>query len=60
MATVIITIIVMALVIFVMAIGVILGRKPIQGSCGGSNGSGSCEMCSGGSNSCKNKAKKKE
>ena len=55
MATIIIAIFVMALIIFAMAIGVIMGRKPIQGSCGGLNGSGRCEMCSGDSKQCKNK-----
>ncbi|NNF67473.1 MAG: hypothetical protein HKM98_08190 [Gammaproteobacteria bacterium] len=34
------------LVILAMAIGVLHGRKPISGSCGGL-GSGSCELCSG-------------
>lgn len=29
-----------------MAIGVMNGRKPISGSCGGLNGGG-CELCSG-------------
>jgi hypothetical protein len=29
-----------------MAIGVMNGRKPISGSCGGLNG-GRCELCSG-------------
>lgn len=29
-----------------MSIGVIAGRRPIKGSCGGLNGRG-CELCSG-------------
>ena len=29
-----------------MAIGVMAGRKPISGSCGGLNSSGGCELCS--------------
>jgi len=37
---------VMLLVIGGMAIGVMNGRKPISGSCGGLNGGG-CELCSG-------------
>jgi uncharacterized protein len=44
--TLIITFAVMLTVIAVMAIGVMNGRKPISGSCGGLNG-GSCELCSG-------------
>ena len=34
-------------VIAAMAIGVMNGRKPISGSCGGLNG-GRCELCGGG------------
>ena len=37
---------VIALVIAAMAIGVMAGRDPIKGSCGGLNGGG-CELCSG-------------
>lgn len=33
-------------VVAMMAIGVIRGRAPIRGSCGGLNGGG-CELCSG-------------
>ena len=33
-------------VIAAMAIGVMNGRRPISGSCGGLNG-GRCELCSG-------------
>jgi hypothetical protein len=38
-------------VIAAMAIGVMNGRKPISGSCGGLNGGG-CELC-GGDGECK-------
>jgi len=38
--------VVLLLVIFAMGIGVMAGRKPIKGSCGGI-GAGSCELCSG-------------
>ncbi len=44
--TLIITFSVMLTVIAAMAIGVMNGRKPISGSCGGLNGGG-CELCSG-------------
>ena len=33
-------------VIAAMAVGVMNGRRPISGSCGGLNG-GRCELCSG-------------
>ena len=38
--------VILLLVIFAMGIGVMAGRKPIKGSCGGI-GAGSCELCSG-------------
>jgi len=46
-ATVGISFVVMLAVIAGMAIGVMNGRKPISGSCGGLNGGG-CELCGGG------------
>jgi len=42
-----ISFVVMLAVIAAMAIGVMNGRKPISGSCGGLNGGG-CELCGGG------------
>ncbi len=33
-------------VVTAMAVGVMAGRDPIKGSCGGLNGGG-CELCSG-------------
>lgn len=40
-------------VLIAMSIGVIAGREPIKGSCGGLNGGG-CELCSG---ECRRKSK---
>lgn len=45
-STLLVTFAVMLAVIGAMAIGVLNGRKPISGSCGGLNGGG-CELCSG-------------
>lgn len=44
---------IMLAVIAGMAIGVMYGRRPISGSCGGLN-AGSCELCSG---KCKREAR---
>lgn len=44
--TVIVTFAVLLAVIAAMSIGVLNGRRPISGSCGGLNG-GRCELCSG-------------
>ncbi len=49
MSTIIVTIVSFLVILgamLAMAIGVMAGRKPISGSCGGLNGSGSCELCS--------------
>ena len=45
--TLIMSFVIMLLVIAGMSIGVMNGRKAISGSCGGLNGSGGCELCSG-------------
>ncbi|NIS90380.1 MAG: ApbE family protein [Woeseiaceae bacterium] len=47
LGTILVTFAVMLVVIAGMAIGVMNGRKPISGSCGGLNG-GSCELCGSG------------
>jgi hypothetical protein len=44
--TLLVTFAVLLAVIGAMAIGVMNGRKPISGSCGGLN-NGGCELCSG-------------
>jgi hypothetical protein len=52
--TLLLAFVVMLVVIAGMAIGVMNGRAPISGSCGGV-GSGGCELCSG-SGKCKREA----
>lgn len=37
---------IMTAVIAAMAVGVMAGRQPIKGSCGGLNGGKGCELCS--------------
>lgn len=46
-ATVVLSFVVIVAVIAGMSLGVINGRQPIKGSCGGLNGAGGCELCSG-------------
>lgn len=53
--TILLTFAVMLAVIGGMAIGVMSGRAPISGSCGGLNG-GKCELCTGNGN-CKREAR---
>ena len=45
-ATLILSFVIILLAVAGMAIGVVAGRAPIKGSCGGLNGS-RCELCSG-------------
>lgn len=52
LVTLLLSFVVIALAVSAMAIGVMAGRSPIKGSCGGVNGGG-CELCSG---SCRRKA----
>ncbi len=55
MTTVIASFIVLAFVVAAMAIGVMLGRKPIKGTCGGLNngaGDGGCSVCGGNPSKC--------
>jgi len=50
--TLLMSFVIIALAVTGMAIGVMAGRSPIKGSCGGLNGGG-CELCSG---NCRRKA----
>lgn len=55
MSLYLITFLVMLLIVVAMAIGVMAGRKPLQGSCGGLNkieGLGECEICGGDRQKC--------
>ena len=45
-ATLLVSFVVILAAVAGMAIGVMAGREPIKGSCGGLNGRG-CELCSG-------------
>ena len=54
-ATLFLSFVVVALAVTAMAIGVMAGRSPIKGSCGGLNGGG-CELCSG-KGECRRKAR---
>jgi hypothetical protein len=50
MTTIFISVLLMALIMAAMAVGVIFGREPIKGSCGGLNNVGveeNCELCGG-------------
>ena len=44
--TMLLSFVIMVAVIAAMGVGVMAGREPIKGSCGGLNGR-SCELCSG-------------
>jgi hypothetical protein len=44
--TLLLSFLIIALAIAAMGVGVMAGRKPIKGSCGGVAGGG-CELCSG-------------
>ena len=44
--TLVLSFLIIVLVVAGMAIGVMAGREPIKGSCGGLNG-GRCELCTG-------------
>ena len=56
MSTILISFIVLLLIFFAMSIGVMFGRKPIAGSCGGLKTLGEvgdCEICGGDPSKCK-------
>ena len=56
MMQVLLTFVAIATVILLMSVGVLFGRKPVQGSCGGMNnieGLKECELCGGETVKCK-------
>jgi hypothetical protein len=61
MSTFIIVFAAMVLFIVAMAVGVLLGRKPISGSCGGMAAIGmesACDVCGGDKSKCEKESKK--
>jgi uncharacterized protein len=56
MATVLLSIVVAFLVFAAMSLGIIFGRQPIKGSCGGmsamAGGDGTCQVCGGNTARC--------
>lgn len=55
MTTVLASFVILVLIMAGMAVGVIFGRQPIKGSCGGLNNAGvseTCELCGGNPASC--------
>ncbi len=44
--TILLSFVIVIAVVGAMGIGVLAGREPIKGSCGGLNGGG-CDLCSG-------------
>ena len=60
MGTFIVVFTFMLVIVLLMAVGVVMGRKPISGSCGGMSALGmksACDVCSG-KGDCKNKKKR--
>lgn len=62
MSTFLIVLAFMLLIVAAMAVGVIMGRKPIAGSCGGLNQLGlkeGCEICGGKDEVCEEESRKR-
>lgn len=62
MTTLILAFVVIALIITGMAVGVLFGRKPIAGSCGGMSAIGmvsDCDICGGNKDVCETEQEKK-
>lgn len=61
MMTVVLTFVILLMVVAVMAVGVLFGRKPIKGSCGGMAALGmkeSCDICGGDQQRCENESRR--
>ena len=63
MGTFLLALLIVILVVAGMAIGVMFGRKPISGTCGGIGALGisaSCEICGGDTRKCKEENERRE
>ncbi|TDO99623.1 (Na+)-NQR maturation NqrM [Marinomonas balearica] len=61
MLTIILAFVLMLLLVAAMAVGVLMGRKPISGSCGGMSALGmevACDICGGDKGKCEKETKK--
>ncbi len=61
METFVLAFILMGVVVAIMAVGVMFGRQPIKGSCGGMGAVGidaACELCGGDPNKCETELEK--
>ncbi|MCB5162418.1 (Na+)-NQR maturation NqrM [Marinomonas algarum] len=61
MLTVVLAFALMLLLVTAMAVGVLMGRKPISGSCGGMSALGmevACDICGGDKGKCDDEKKK--
>lgn len=55
MVIMLVSFLMIAAVVLIMSVGVLMGRKPVQGSCGGLNnisGTDECELCGGSVSKC--------
>lgn len=55
MGTFLLVLLIVGVLVAAMSIGVIFGRKPISGTCGGLNalnGGGACDICGGNTKKC--------
>ncbi|MFG6179358.1 (Na+)-NQR maturation NqrM [Halomonas sp. THAF12] len=63
MSTFLVVLAFMVVIMAAMAVGVIIGRKPIEGSCGGLNKLGlkeGCEVCGGKDEVCEEENRKRQ
>ncbi|NLQ16776.1 (Na+)-NQR maturation NqrM [Marinomonas sp. M1K-6] len=61
MLTIVLAFILMLLLVAAMSVGVLMGRKPISGSCGGMSSLGmevACDICGGDKGRCEKETKK--
>jgi len=57
------TLLVLGLIVLIMSVGVIMGRKPIAGSCGGMSALGmetECDVCGGNQEICETEQQKNQ